>query len=137
MHLGELVEAAALRRPLKTIIVSWVNLAFMLVLVSSFILLFHGAGRRLLGSFGALGRMSLTSYMMQSLIGALLYHGYGLGLYASTGATVCLLIGIALALAQGMFSAWWLRSHAQGPLEALWHRATWWGRGGSPAAAAR
>jgi len=46
-------------------------------------------------------------------------------MYRYTGATLCLLIGIGLALAQGWFSAWWLRRHSQGPLEAVWHRFTW------------
>ncbi|MET0267819.1 MAG: DUF418 domain-containing protein, partial [Duganella sp.] len=47
--------------------------------------------------------------------------------YRYTGASTALLIGIVLALAQRQFSVWWLRSHQQGPLEALWHRATWAG----------
>jgi uncharacterized protein len=71
--------------------------------------------------------MSLTSYFVQSIIGSTLYYGYGLGLYQYTGATVCLFIGITLAVLQGMCSAWWLRRHQQGPLETLWHRATWVG----------
>ncbi|QBQ39582.1 DUF418 domain-containing protein [Pseudoduganella plicata] len=44
-----------------------------------------------------------------------------------TGASACLLIGIALALLRGGPSAWWLRHCRPGPLEALWHRATWIG----------
>jgi uncharacterized protein len=69
--------------------------------------------------------MSLSSYLLQSLVGTALYYGWGFGLYQYTGATVCLLIGITLAVLQGTFSAWWLRHHAQGPLESLWHRLTW------------
>lgn len=127
LNLPTLAPGDALRRPLETIFVSWSNVAFMLVLAPTFILLFHGLGARLLRVFAPLGKMSLTSYMVQSLIGSTLYYGYGFGLWESTGATVCLLIGIALAVLQGLFSAWWLRHHRQGPLEALWHRATWWG----------
>lgn len=127
LNLAVLTPGDALRRPLETIFVSWSNVAFMLVLAPAFILLFHGVGSSLLRVFAPLGKMSLTSYMVQSLIGSTLYYGYGAGLWESTGATVCLLIGIVLAVVQGLFSAWWLRHHRQGPLEALWHRATWWG----------
>lgn len=127
INLDTLVAGEAVRRPLTTMFVSWSNVAFMLVLAAAFILLFHGVGQRVLKVFAPLGRMSLTSYMVQSLIGAALYYGYGAGLYEYTGASVCLLIGIVLAVLQGTISAWWLRHHAQGPLEALWHRATWWG----------
>ena len=116
----------ALERPLLVIITSWSNLTFMAVLVACFSLVFYA--RPAMEFFSPLGRMSLTSYVVQSVVGTALYYGYGLGLYQHTGATVALVIGIVLALAQRQFSVWWLRSHAQGPLEALWHRATWVGQ---------
>ena len=94
--------------------------------VASFSLLFYCW--RMLAFFSPLGRMSLTSYVVQSIVGTALYYGYGLGLYRYTGATLALAVGIVLALLQRQFSVWWLRSHAQGPLEMLWHRATWYGQ---------
>lgn len=134
-HLGQWIAAEALRRPLAAVSAPLANLAVMLLLVTGFALLYRRAsGARLLGVFRPLGRMSLTSYMMQSLAGTFLYHGYGLGLYQYTGATYSLLIGIGLAVLQGCFSAWWLRHHKQGPLEALWHRLTWIGSAPVPAA---
>ncbi|WP_373991247.1 DUF418 domain-containing protein [Duganella sp. BuS-21] len=116
---------SALERPLLTIIISWSNVAFMVVLVSTFTLLFYS--RRWLTVFSPLGRMSLTSYVVQSIIGTSIYYGFGLGMYQYTGASFALAIGIALALAQRQFSVWWLARHAQGPLEMLWHRMTWAG----------
>ena len=115
----------ALRRPLLVIITSWSNIAFMAVLVSGFALLFYSW--RWLEVFSPLGRMSLTSYIMQSIIGTTIYYGFGLGMYRYTGASFALLIGIMLALLQRWFSVWWLRRHKQGPLETLWHKATWLG----------
>jgi uncharacterized protein len=127
-HLHDWVSGPALQRPLDVIIASWSNLAFMLILVSVFTLLFHTAKySNVLRIFSPLGKMSLTSYVMQSVIGTSIYYGFGLGLYQYTGASYSLLIGTALALLQGSFSAWWLRHHKQGPLEAIWHRATWAG----------
>lgn len=116
---------AAVQRPLLVIVTSWSNVAFMVVLVSSFVLLFYAW--RWLAFFSPLGRMSLTSYVVQSIIGTSIYYGFGLGMYKYTGASFALAIGIALALLQRQFSVWWLRSHKQGPLETLWHRATWFG----------
>jgi uncharacterized protein len=115
----------ALRRPLLVIITSWSNVAFMAVLVSGFALLFYSW--RWLEVFSPLGRMSLTSYVLQSIIGTTIYYGFGLGMYQYTGASFALLIGVALALLQRWFSVWWLRDHKQGPLEILWHKATWAG----------
>ena len=119
-HIG-----AAVSRPLLVMITSWSNLAFMAVLVSCFALLFYS--RRWLDVFSPLGRMSLTSYVVQSIIGTSIYYGFGLGMYQYTGATYSLLIGLTLALLQRHFSVWWLRRHQQGPLETLWHKATWMG----------
>lgn len=127
--LGRLISSEALRSPLSVMLSTWSNLAFMLVLVSGFVLLFQtGSLARLLRIFAPLGRMSLTSYVAQSVVGSFIYYGYGLGLYKVTGASYCLLIALGLALLQAWFSAWWLSRHQQGPLEALWHRATWAGR---------
>jgi uncharacterized protein len=117
----------AVRRPLLVIITSWSNVAFMVILVAVFVLLFYS--RSLLAVFSPLGRMSLTSYVVQSIIGTSIYYGFGLGMYQYTGASFALLIGIGLVLLQRQFSVWWLARHAQGPLETVWHRLTWLGSG--------
>ncbi|MBN2612431.1 MAG: DUF418 domain-containing protein [Bacteroidales bacterium] len=127
-NIAQLTESEAIRRPLLTVIKSWSNMAFMLVLVSGFVLLFQSiVFQRILKLFSPLGRMSLSNYIMQSIAGSFIYYGFGLGLYKYTGATYSLLIGIALAVLQGYFSHWWFRKHKQGPLESLWHKATWIG----------
>jgi uncharacterized protein len=124
-----LFAAESAYRPLMSAWGSLSNFAFMLVLVAGFVLLYRiGACRRVQSWLAPIGRMSLSNYVIQSIIGTTLYHGYGFGLYKYTGATVCLFIGLSLAVLQGLFSAWWFRSHSQGPLEALWHRWTWFGR---------
>lgn len=124
--LEDWIPMESARRPLETMAASWSNLSFMLVLVSGFYLLFNRpCGYKVLNIFSPLGRMSLTNYVMQSVMGTTIYYGFGLGLYQYTGSTYCLMIGIGLALVQGIFSGWWLRVHKQGPLELLWHKATW------------
>jgi uncharacterized protein len=133
-HLGTWIAAEALRRPVDGMCAPLLKLDIMLLLVTGFALLYRRPpGARVLGVFRWLGRMSLTSYMMQSIVGTTLYHGFGFGLYATTGTLLALSIGIVLAVLQGLFSAWWLRHHKQGPLEALWHRLTWIGTAAQPA----
>lgn len=122
------IESEAIRRPLLTIVSSWSNMAFMMILVSGFVLAFQSSFfHRALNLISPIGRMSLSNYIIQSVIGSTLYYGFGFALYLYTGATYCLLIGLALALLQGIFSTWWMNRNAQGPLETLWHRATWIG----------
>lgn len=124
-NLGTWVDSKALLRPLNTIETSWMNMAFMIILVSSFALIFRTKSIKVLNIFSPIGRMSLSNYIIQSMIGSFIYYGYGLGMYAKTGSTYALFIGIGLALLQGIFSHWWLKSHSHGPLEYLWHKATW------------
>jgi uncharacterized protein len=119
-------ESAAVSRPLELIISSWSNFAFMLLLVSGFILLFqkpgfHGA----LNVFSPLGRMSMSNYIIQSVLGSFIYYGYGLGLYKFAGSTYAVLIGIGLITLQILFSRWWMKNHKQGPMESIWHKLTW------------
>ena len=125
---GRWISSEAVRRPLSTIISSWSNMAFMLVLLSGFVILFHRKSfHKVLNVFSPMGRMSLSNYIIQSIMGSFIYYGIGLGLYQYTGTTYSLLIGIALAILQGFFSAWWLKRSIRGPLETLWHKATWIG----------
>jgi len=123
------ISSLAINRPLSTIVSSWSNLAFMLVLVSGFFLLFNSEKlHRALNIFSSFGRMSMSNYIIQSMLGSCIYYGFGLGLYKYTGATYSLLIGIVLATLQGLFSSWWFCHFNKGPLETIWHKATWIGR---------
>ena len=127
-HLGNWVLNEAILRPLQTIITSWTNMAFMMVLVSGFVLLFQmRIFSKALNVFSPIGQMSLSNYIMQSILGSIIYYGFGFGLYKYTGATHCLIIGFSLAIIQGIFSTRWMKRYKQGPLETLWHKATWVG----------
>jgi uncharacterized protein len=124
--LPELITREALLSRLNLILSSWSNFAFMTVLVSSFLLLYQKITvQHVLGKLAPFGRMSLTNYLTQSVMGSFIYYGYGLGLYEYTGATHCVLIGLGLFALQLTFCHWWLKNHKQGPFEYLWSRATW------------
>ena len=124
--LPEIIERKALATSLSVIINSWSNLAFMIVLVSTFILLYQkDSVQNLFSKLIPFGKMSLTNYILQSIVGCFIYYRYGLGLVEYTGATYSLLIGIVLFVLQLHFCKWWLSKHRQGPLEYLWHKATW------------
>ena len=124
--LPDLISRKAELDRLMVIITSWSNVAFMTVLVSLFVKLYQTKNvNKILMKLVPFGKMSLTNYIMQSVVGAFIYYKYGLGLVEYTGATYSLFIGITLFLLQLSFCKWWLKSHKQGPLEAIWHKATW------------
>lgn len=106
----------------------WQKLAFTLVLIASFILLYQSKKfRNAVGDLRFYGKMSLTNYISQSIIGAIIYFPFGLYLAPYCGYTVSLLIGCFTFLLQVKFCKWWLSKHKQGPLEHIWHKWTWLG----------
>jgi uncharacterized protein len=78
------------------------------------------SGKRLLGWAAPLGRMAFTNYLAQSVIFGWIFYGYGLGLFGQLGVTSALAIGVAVYIAQVLFSAWWLGHYRYGPIEWLW-----------------
>lgn len=118
----------AVSSSLGSVFTIWANLSLMLVMVSGFILLFYNVKcQSTLNKLSPIGKMSLSNYIIQSIIGSSIYYGFGLGMYRYTGSTYCLIIGIILAFAQGIFSTYWFKKHKRGPLESLWHKLTWLG----------
>jgi uncharacterized protein len=101
-------------------------MAFSAILVSGFFLFYQrDKFQGTLNVFAPLGRMSMSNYIIQSVLGSFIYYGYGLGMYAKAGSAYAILIGIGLITLQILFSKWWMRSHKQGPFETIWHRLTW------------
>ena len=106
---------------------SYLNFLFMCVLVSMFTLFwfYKGNGYRFQRFIIPYGRMSLTNYITQSIIGCTIYYHYGFNLWKSTGASVTILIGLGIFALQWIFSQCWLSHFKQGPLEYLWKKLTW------------
>lgn len=114
------------------------NFAFMALLVSLFMLMWCRAGNGYRGQRFIIpfGRMSLTNYIGQSLIGATIYYHFGFDLWCRTGSAVSLLIGVAIFVFMLALSRRWLAAHSHGPLEYIWKKATWLGyRPAAPRAA--
>lgn len=106
----------------------WKNLAMMLFYVSALTLAYHRTrARRLLSGLLPYGKMSLSNYIGQSVVGGFVFYYWGLGLYAVSGHAMSLALGVVFILLQYTFCRLWLRSHKRGPLEQLWHNATWAG----------
>ncbi len=124
--LPDFINREALLVPSTLLLKSLSNIAFTAILFAGVILVYYlTTFRSVLHQLAPYGRMSLTNYLSQSLIGAFLFYNWGLGLYQYTGITVCFLMGIGMFFLQYFFCRWWLRSHCQGPLEWSWKKATW------------
>lgn len=83
------------------------------------------AGARLLGPLAAVGRMSLTTYLTQSLVSVTLFYHYGFGWFGRVGHVGMLAITLTLFTLQMAASVWWLGRYRFGPMEWLWRSAAY------------
>ena len=122
-----LITNPSIMVPYKIAVPSYANFAFMVILVSVFTLLWFkkDTGYNWQSLLIPYGRMSLTNYISQSIMGVTIYYGFGLSMYKYAGATGSLLIALLIFTIQLIFSRWWLARHKQGPLEFLWRKGTW------------
>nr|WP_106783808.1 DUF418 domain-containing protein [Lysinibacillus timonensis] len=73
---------------------------------------------KVLNPIGQVGRMSLTIYIMQSIICTVLFYDFGFGLYGHINVQLGVLIAVAIFIAQIIFALIWFMKFKQGPLEA-------------------
>lgn len=71
------------------------------------------------------GKMAFTNYIMQSVIGMMVFTGVGLGLILEVGPTYGLLFAVLIFVFQIMVSRWWLSRFQYGPIEWLWRSGTY------------
>lgn len=84
----------------------------------------HPSGR-VLPKLAPLGKMGLTTYLLQSVFGVLVFLGVGLGLMGELGTAACVGLGILFFAAQIFIARWWLRHFKLGPAEWLWRSLTY------------
>jgi uncharacterized protein len=75
--------------------------------------------------FYPVGRMGLTTYLMQTFFGTLIFFSYGLGLVGDLGALMCFGLALVLFVFQIVFAKVWFRYFTYGPIEWLWRNLTY------------
>jgi uncharacterized protein len=102
------------------------NLALATIYVAAIMILFQKEKwhDRLL-NFYAVGRMGLTTYLVQTLFGTLLFSSFGLKMIGEMGALASVGISILIFIGQIYFSKWWLARFRYGIFEWLWRSGTY------------
>ena len=80
--------------------------------------------RQRLMNFYEVGRMGLSTYLIQALVGTVLLFGYGFGWLGDFGAGIWATIALIVFTLQILFSKWWLARFQYGPVEWLWRSLT-------------
>lgn len=124
--LPEWTGNSGILNPLKIIWQTLTTSSLMITMVAAIIILYYETSvHRLLKRLAPYGRMSLTNYITQSIIGSFLFYGWGMAFYRTWGVTYCFFAGLVVFILQYFFSVWWLKHHKQGILERWWKVMTW------------
>jgi uncharacterized protein len=103
------------------------RVAIMIFYVATIVRAVHNVGwRARLMPIATVGRMPLTNYLLQTLLGTFIFYGWGLGYWGRIGPT--LQLGLAIAIyfvVQVPLSRWWLGRFALGPMEYVWRALTY------------
>jgi len=125
MALNAIVEVGSIKNIVDSILCSWSDFSIIILFTALFYKIYSTHWNTKLKWLEILGEMSLTNYLLQSIVGSFLFYGYGLFLSKYCGITISLFIGIIILFLQYHFCKWWLKHHPRGPLEQLWHNLTW------------
>jgi uncharacterized protein len=84
-----------------------------------------GLASQLMARLGAVGRMALSNYLMQSLICTTLFYGYGFALFGALDRVQLLGVVCIIWALQLWYSPVWLKHIRFGPVEWLWRSLTY------------
>ncbi|AFJ62789.1 MULTISPECIES: DUF418 domain-containing protein [Bacillus] len=84
--------------------------------------------------FTKVGRMSLTCYLLHSIIGTVLFLRYGFGLADHIQSAGTFMFSLAVYFVLMSFSTLWLKRFKYGPMELIWRKLTYGKVNGSPKA---
>ena len=82
-------------------------------------------GQMIKSSIAAVGQMALTNYISHSVFFALVFYGFGLGLYNSMTGWQVIGLGLLIFATQMAASSIWLHYYRFGPIEWLWRSLTY------------
>jgi uncharacterized protein len=103
----------------------WLDLAGTAFWALLVIALFDSPARRLVLPLAAPGRLTLTFYVLQSIVFVPIFYHYGLGLYDDWSASTRLGVGLVAIAVQIVVAHWWLARFQYGPLEWVWRSLTY------------
>jgi uncharacterized protein len=95
---------------------------FMALSYILLILILSSLQLKILKPLAQVGRMSLTNYIMQSILFSVIFYGWGFGKFGMKEPTIFIWYAVGIFIFQLIFSYFWLKVNKQGPLEWLWRK---------------
>jgi uncharacterized protein len=102
-----------------------IGVPFLIAGMSATLMRMSRRGSGVLRVLAPTGMLSLTNYVMQSVLMCLIFTAYGLALAGQVSPLGLLGITVVICAAQVAYSTWWTRHYRYGPLEWLLRLATY------------
>ncbi|WP_342473001.1 DUF418 domain-containing protein [Metasolibacillus sp. FSL H7-0170] len=80
---------------------------------------------KLLSPLAKLGRMSMTMYIMQSVVATFIFYSFGFGLYGKMTVQMGVYMALGIFIVQLILAELWLSKFSQGPIEAAMKKLTY------------
>ena len=81
--------------------------------------------QRFFNSVQAMGKMTLTNYMMQSILAPFIFLNVGLGIFNTKPFWFYILVALLVFIIQIGLSKWWLSRYQFGPVEWIWRQLSY------------
>lgn len=125
----EQITCPAVKQSVDILLTAWRNFAMTAFYVSGITLLYYKtSARKAIDHLKYIGKMSLSDYLIQSIVGAFLFYNWGLALYHTCSHGYSFLLAIVFLVVLYFICRFWTTHFRRGPLEELWYRATWLGK---------
>lgn len=104
----------------------WMILSTMLFIATGISLLYiNNKLKTIFNYFKFGGKMTLTNYIFQNILGAFIFSGIGLGIGNTMPYWFYFSLAVFVFIAQLFISKWWLSKYNYGPIEWLWRSASY------------
>ena len=100
--------------------------------IFSFSLLYTKQKIQFLSFFEKVGKLSMTNYLLQSIICTIIFYEYGLGLFGELGVLYGIILAIFIYGIQVILSHYYLKKWKMGPFEKIMRIGTYFSWKGKP-----
>nr|WP_262915660.1 DUF418 domain-containing protein [Niabella ginsengisoli] len=111
-------------KKIEVILSNWINFCVATLYILVFISIYDKFIRKHMLALKTYGRMSLTNYMIQSIIGGLLFAPFGFYLASKLSSSYLVIVFLIFVFCQILFSRLWLGRYRYGPFESFWRRSS-------------
>ncbi|MCH5715695.1 DUF418 domain-containing protein [Niabella hibiscisoli] len=122
MMFGKYAIGTPVVKEITLLLSNWSGLSFAFIYIVVIIFLYNVFPAQYFAPLRFYGRMSLTNYISQSIIGGIVFAPFALNGAAYLSSTAIVLLFAIITVAQILFSKYWLNKNHYGPFELYWRR---------------